>query len=62
MTRPGIIISPPEGSPRVSWLVLCALVLGSLTALVSTALYIKTLQEKRAEQVMMMMSQMSGTP
>ena len=44
-------LSPGEASPRVSWFLLFALVLGSFTALLSTGLYLKTLQEKRAEQV-----------
>ena len=44
-------LTPGESSPRVSWFLLFALVLGSFTALLSTGLYLKTLQEKRAEQV-----------
>ena len=44
-------LSPGDASPRVSWFLLFALVLGSFTALLSTGLYLKTLQEKRAEQV-----------
>ena len=35
----------------VSWVLLVVLVLGSLAALVLTALYLQTLHEKRAEQV-----------
>ena len=39
-----------------------ALVLGSFTALLTTGLYLKTLQEKRAEQVslIIMMSDITG--
>ena len=40
-----------ETSPRVSGFLVFALVLGSFTALLTTGLYLKTLQEKRAEQV-----------
>ena len=47
-----LIICPYPGSGlTVSWVLLVVLVLGSLAALVLTALYLQTLHEKRAEQV-----------
>lgn len=40
-----------------------ALVLGSFTALLTTGLYLKTLQEKRAEQVsLVIMTQLTSEP
>ena len=44
----------PEASQstlRVSWMLMSLLVLGCVGAILITALYLKTLQEKRASQV-----------
>ena len=45
------MISATQSTLKISWMLLSLLVLGSGGAIFITALYVKTLQEKRASQV-----------
>ena len=46
-----MLIATQHSTLKISWMLLSLLVLGSAGAIFITALYVKTLQEKRASQV-----------